>query len=166
VTVSTELINDPTPVVGSTSRITESVPSVQTPSTSQCNLQHPQSILEDIFTNIQNVQVDFVYRLIQNGTLNFIQQTYKTDPIDDTRLQNSMYITKRGVLQGIHQVSHPNSHSYQVISSKSASKRTPNFCCQHLKRSREQYLGSLKEPLNKTIEDRRILYYISGGKST
>ena len=29
----------------------------------------------------------------------------------------------------------------------------------HLKRTREQYLGSLQEPLNKTIEDRRIFHY-------
>ena len=77
VTGSTEPINDPT-LAGSSSRIHDSVPSAQTPSISQGTLQDPQPILEDIFANIQYVQGDFVHRLIQNGDLNFIQQTYKT----------------------------------------------------------------------------------------
>jgi hypothetical protein len=34
--------------------------------------------MEDIFVNINHVQGDFVHHLIQNGTLKFLQQIYKT----------------------------------------------------------------------------------------
>ena len=49
VTGYTEPINDPTPVVGSSLRILDSVPSAQPPSTSHGTLQDPQPISEDIF---------------------------------------------------------------------------------------------------------------------
>jgi hypothetical protein len=39
-------------------------------------------------------------------------------PFDTTRFQNSTDITKRGVLQGIYQVPHPNSHSGQTVPDK------------------------------------------------
>ena len=74
---STEPINDPTPAVVSSPRIPDPIPLVQTPSISQGTSQDPQPISEDIFANIQYVQGDSVHRLIQNGALNFIQQTYK-----------------------------------------------------------------------------------------
>ena len=50
--------------------------------------------------------------------------------MDTVRLQSSTYITKRAVLQGIHQVSHPNSYSCQDVSGKIPTKGTPNFCCE------------------------------------
>ena len=87
-TGSTEPLNDPTSVVGSSSRTADSIPAVQiadltppispmqNPSASQGTLHYSQPVLEDIFANIQHVQGDFVHRLIQNGALKFIQQTY------------------------------------------------------------------------------------------
>ena len=73
VTSSTELINDHTPAVGSSSRVSDSVPAALTPITSQGASQVSQPITEDIFENIQHVQDDFVDRLIQNGDLKFLQ---------------------------------------------------------------------------------------------
>ena len=43
------------------------------------------------------------------------------------RLQNSTDITKRGFLQGIHHVSHPNSHSGQIVSIKNIAKGAINI---------------------------------------
>ncbi len=77
----TKPIKDPTPVVGSSSLIADSIPSLQTPLASQDTLQNLQPIPEDVSANIQYVQVDFVHRLIQNGALNFIQKTYKADTL-------------------------------------------------------------------------------------
>jgi hypothetical protein len=90
---STESFNHPTPVVGSSSRIEDSIPPVQIVDlNSQGTLQYSHPILEDIFENIQYVEVDFVYRLIQNGVLKFIQQTYNTDTLwtsRDCRIQRT-----------------------------------------------------------------------------
>jgi len=69
-------ITDLTLAVGSSSRVADSVSTVQTPSTPLEASQDPQPIIEDIFANIQHVQGDFVHRLIQNGALN-----YKSDTI-------------------------------------------------------------------------------------
>jgi hypothetical protein len=88
VTDSTEPLNDPTSVVGSSSRTAGSIPPVQivdltpaispvqNPSVSHGTLHYSQPILEDIFENIQHVHGDVVHRLIQNGVLKFIQQTF------------------------------------------------------------------------------------------
>ena len=78
-TGSTEPINDPALAVGSSSRVADSVPAMQTPSASQGASQDSQPIShsEDIFANIHHVQGDFVHRVIQNGALKFLQQTYK-----------------------------------------------------------------------------------------
>ena len=78
VTGSSESINDPALAVGSSSRVVDSVPVRQTPSTTQGASQDSQLIIEGIFANINHVQGDFVHRLIQNGTLKFLQQIYKT----------------------------------------------------------------------------------------
>ena len=76
-TGSTEPINDPALVAGSSSRVAVSVPARQTLNASQGASQDSQPIIEDIFANIHHVQGDFVHRLIQNGTLKFLQQIYK-----------------------------------------------------------------------------------------
>ena len=101
-----------TPAVVSSPR-TDPVPSAQTPSNSQGTSQDPQTISEDIFANIQNVQGGFVHRLIQNGALNFIQRTYKEGTLwtpRDCRIRRTSP-NEEVVLQGIQQVPHPNSHS-------------------------------------------------------
>ena len=72
-TDSTEPINDPTVPVVSILRIPDSALLMQTLSLSQGTFLDPELISEDNFVNIQYVQDDFVYRLIQHGTLNFIQ---------------------------------------------------------------------------------------------
>jgi hypothetical protein len=66
-TGSSEPINDPALVVGSTSRVVDSVPAMQTPSASQGASQDSQAFIEDIFADINHVQGDFVHR--QNSTL-------------------------------------------------------------------------------------------------
>ena len=89
---STEPINDPTPAVVSSPQIPDPAPSEQTSSNPQGTSQDPQTISEDIFTNIQYVQGDVVHRLIQNGTLNFIQRTYKEGTLwtpRDCRIQHT-----------------------------------------------------------------------------
>ncbi len=77
-TGSSESINDPALTVGSSSRVYDSVPASQTPSATQGASQDSQPIIEDIFVNINHVEGDFVHHLIQNGTLKFLQQIYKT----------------------------------------------------------------------------------------
>ena len=92
VTGSTEPINDPDLSVISSPHIPDSVPSAQNPSISQGTVQDPQPISENIFANIHYVHGDFVYRLIQNGTLNFIDQTYKDGSLctpRDCRIQHT-----------------------------------------------------------------------------
>jgi hypothetical protein len=44
-----------------------------------------------------------------------------------TRLQNSTDITKRGVLQGIHQMPHPNSHNGPIVSDTNTAKGALNL---------------------------------------
>ncbi len=77
-TGSSESINDPALTVGSNSWVVDSVPARQTPSATQGASQDSQPIIEDFFANINHVQGDFVQILIQNGTLKFLQQIYKT----------------------------------------------------------------------------------------
>ena len=87
-----EPINDPARTVGSSSRAVHSVPEMQTPNTPQGASQDSQPIIEDIFENIQHVQGDFVYRLIQNGALKFLQQIYKAGTLwtpRDYRIQRT-----------------------------------------------------------------------------
>ena len=91
-TGSSEPINDPALAVGSSSRAGHSVPAMQTPNASQGASQDSQPIIEDIFENIQHVQGDFVYRLIQNGTLKFLHQIYKAGTLwtpRDYRIQRT-----------------------------------------------------------------------------
>jgi hypothetical protein len=55
VTCSSESINDPALPVGSSSRVTDSVPARQTPRATQGASQDSQPIMEDIFANINHV---------------------------------------------------------------------------------------------------------------
>jgi hypothetical protein len=64
----------------------------QTPTATQGTSQDSQLIIEDIFANINQVQGDFVHRLIQNGDLEFFQQIYKTGTLwkpRDCRIQRT-----------------------------------------------------------------------------
>ena len=84
-TGSSEPISDPAMEVGSSSRVADSVPEMQTSSASQGVSQEAQPITEDIFANINQVQGDFVHRLIQNGALKFLQQIYKAGTLWERR---------------------------------------------------------------------------------
>jgi hypothetical protein len=91
-TGSMESINDPTPAVGSSSRNFDSVPFVQTPRDSQSTEHYSQPMFEDFFANIRHVKGDFVHRLIQNGALNFIHETYNAGTLwtpRDCRIQRT-----------------------------------------------------------------------------
>ena len=91
-TGSPEPTNDPTPAVVSNPRIPVPVLSTQTSSNSQGTSYDPETISEDIFANMQYVQVDFVHYLIQNGALNFIQRIYKEGTLwtpRDCRIQRT-----------------------------------------------------------------------------
>ena len=91
-TSSTDLPNDHTPAVRSSSRVAVSVPAAPNPIVSQEASQVPQPIIEDIFEHIQHVQGDFVDCLIQNGALKFLQQIYKDGTLwtpRDCRIQRT-----------------------------------------------------------------------------
>ncbi len=92
-TNSTDLSDDHTATaVGSSSRVSVSVPAALNQIVSQEASQVSPPITEDIFEKIQHVQGDFVDCLIQSGALKFLQQIYKDDTLwtpRDCRIQRT-----------------------------------------------------------------------------